>query len=329
MSKVSVIVPVYNVKDYVDECINSIVSQSYKDIEIIIVDDGSKDGSGERCDEWATKDSRIVVLHQKNMGLSEARNTGLDVASGEYITFIDSDDYYEVDALQTLVYNAEKNNADMVVCKGKRVSENGKQSISEEVIDYSDSFIDEETFWRRYINDMYYIVVWSKLYRRDVFSDIRFPVGEINEDEAILWMVLSKCKKIYATNDIVYNYRIRNSSIMRSNFSEKNLSQPKRLLDEINYIEAKHFTEDTKFAVIRYAFVKGTGVLATGYESLTDNPEIKEKIDSLYKRYIPVAKYISRASKASFGVKAQMMLYCYCKKIYFIVRKYRKTIKGI
>lgn len=116
MPKVSVIVPVYNVENYIRKCLDSIISQTLKDIEIILVDDGSEDNSGKICDEYAEKDSRIIVIHQKNNGLSNARNTGLNIASGEYIGFVDSDDYIKSEMYSEMYQTAEKTDADMVLC---------------------------------------------------------------------------------------------------------------------------------------------------------------------------------------------------------------------
>ena len=167
-SLISVVVPVYNVKQYLDDCMESIVHQTYENIEIILVDDGSTDGSGEMCDAWKEKDARIKVVHQKNGGLSAARNTGIEASTGEYIVFIDSDDMFETDAVMNLYNCATSLSADLVVGQGLRVDENGERITEGKYADVyepggEEYVISKEEFWKHFSDNLYFIVAWTKL----------------------------------------------------------------------------------------------------------------------------------------------------------------------
>ncbi len=224
--KVSVVVALYNVKDYADECIESLVKQSYKDLEIILVDDGSKDETAAIVDKWAAQDDRIKAIHQANGGLSAARNTGMANATGECIAFIDGDDSVKENYFEVLVKNMESTGADMT---GVGRYENVP---GEDTFRYFSS-VDSLTVYndpRDYMYDIYSdkdkrffqsgIVVWGKIYKRGIWDGIDFPVGRNNEDSWVFPRVMTRCKKIAISPDQLYFYRKRSGSIM-SNVNEK------------------------------------------------------------------------------------------------------------
>jgi len=221
--KISVIVPIYNVEKYLGKCLNSILEQTFTDYELILVDDGSTDSSGDIADEYALKDDRISVIHKKNGGLSDARNHGIDKANGEYVCFIDSDDWIEKTYLEELHELAVKNEADITICDyqkntGDSVIKQPKEFavVIETGIDAIDNLY----------SDKYgiYVVAWNKLYNRDLFTDLRYPVGMIHEDEAIFGDLFCEAKKVVRTERILYNYRVNNeTSIMSSKYSLKRL----------------------------------------------------------------------------------------------------------
>ena len=210
---VSVIIPVYNVEKYLDRCVESVVNQTYKNLEIILVDDGSPDNCPAMCDEWAKKDERIKVIHKQNGGLSSARNAGLDNMSGEYVYFIDSDDYIELETIEVLYKLIIDNDADMAFGSYCRVSDEGNALIDN---DFTDELyiLNEDSFWEkhyqmhsnsdeRYVN---MIVSWNKLINKSVFNDLRFDIGKIHEDEYIIHKIVSRCNTIAFSEKKLYYY---------------------------------------------------------------------------------------------------------------------------
>lgn len=219
---VSVIVPVFNVEQYLSKCIDSILQQSYKNIEVIIVDDGSTDSSSEICDEYKRKDTRVKVIHKTNGGLSSTRNKGLDLCNGSYVMFIDSDDYIEKNMVKDLVMAAIKQDADIVQCGFQTIYEDGsikrKYNYENLVIKHKDNILDEY-FNQNLIN----VIVCNKLYKSKLFENIRMIEGRNQEDYMLMPELLSKVDKFVNINGIYYNYLQRYNSIMNSTFSEKKL----------------------------------------------------------------------------------------------------------
>ena len=210
---ISVIVPVYKVEEYLPRCIDSILAQTYKNLEIILVDDGSPDKCPAICDEYAKKDSRIKVIHKKNGGLSDARNAGLDLCSGEKICFIDSDDYVSPRYVEDLYGQMMKTNSDLVLCGFVKVFQDGTFGEPERL---EGGIIAEEEYWNAMYGDapVNYIVAWNKLYDRRLFEKVRYAKGRINEDEIILHQIISKCHIVSAIRECDYFYLVRDDSIM-------------------------------------------------------------------------------------------------------------------
>ena len=217
---ISVIVPIYRVENYLRECVDSILSQTYTNLEIILVDDGSPDACGSICDEYALKDSRIKVIHKVNGGLSDARNAGLDIASGDYYYFVDSDDKLPAHSLQTMMDILHEHNSDMVIAGFERFhDETGEVFFSTESEGVTTHVYTQEEAVRDFYRDG--CQAWAVLYKRHVHEHIRFPKGEINEDEAIVFQILENCSRVVVTSRVVYSYRNREESITTSEFSEK------------------------------------------------------------------------------------------------------------
>lgn len=326
MEKVSVIIPVYNVEAFLDACIDSVVNQTYRELEIIAVDDGSPDNSGKILDEWAEKDSRIIVIHKKNGGLSSARNAALDIATGDYIAMIDSDDFWERDAIEHLVFCAKKADADMVVARGRRVDLKGNEfsEIKPGKYAHKEGLISEEEFWESRYIDMFYIVAWSKLYRKEIFEDIRFPEGKINEDVGVLWKVLGKCKRIFASEKKIYNWRETPGSITRTKFGYKNFYLAHAHLDEIEYLKKAGASEKVMYLAYNNAFLYLTSLLDKTYTRLQDPAQIKEA-DELYRQYKPIARKLIGLSKYSkdnfFKVLIKKGFFCICKSGYLALHR--------
>lgn len=236
---ISVIVPVYKVEAYLDKCISSITGQTYTNLEIILVDDGSPDCSGEICDEWAVKDSRIRVIHQENAGGGAARNAALDAARGELIAFVDSDDYIASDMFAHL-YD--------LLTKGADIAECGHMDIFEDQASFPDTNADVCTYtvqeaMAEHIRDrIFRQLIWNKLYLREVIGDIRFPLDKKIDDEFFTYQVLGNAKTLVRSEKICYAYRQQESSVMHSMGTQKRLQGVEAKQQRHEYI-AVHFPD--------------------------------------------------------------------------------------
>ena len=219
MELISVIVPAYNVKPYLERCINSIINQTYRNLEIILVDDGSTDGTGTLCDQIAQEDSRIIVIHKENGGLADARNAGLDICTGDFISFIDSDDYIEPDMYECMMEEM-KDETVSIVAVGFSVTESDNETRimgAQEKI----KLTKEEAFMNIFEKDELFPSSVNKLYRRHLFDKLRFLKGMINEDTEIIPKILNICDFIIALDKALYHYVLRKGSITQSEFTLK------------------------------------------------------------------------------------------------------------
>lgn len=234
---VSIIVPIYNVENYLKDCFKSIASQSYENIEIILVDDGATDSSGVIADNLAKNNINTKVLHKKNGGLSDARNAGMKLAKGEYISFVDSDDCIGEDFVKTLLELAVKNNADIAQCDNSRDIENignGKGNIK--ILSSENAFIDLLKY--KTVSP----TAWGKLYKKSLFdsNNLEFPVGRIHEDTALLYKLVY-CSNVFACTDkVLYYYRMNNNSITTSNYTEQHYRSVIKYHDELDEFIVKN-----------------------------------------------------------------------------------------
>ena len=221
--KISVVIPVYNVQKYLAECLESVIGQTYTNLEIIVVNDGSTDGSYDICKEYAKKDPRIILINQKNQGLSGARNSGIKVATGEYITFIDSDDVISQDMIGYLHGMIIKHRADMSVCQPLYIDEEGKKL--EDRFIYRDKRFNghEECMKALFRDDELSVTAWGKLYKLADFKDVKYAVGKYHEDIYTTYQLVAKCRRIVAGAYRKYGYRQRGGSIVHETFSRKHL----------------------------------------------------------------------------------------------------------
>ena len=209
---VSVVVPIYNVEDYLQQCIDSILSQSYSDLQVILVDDGSPDGCGKIIDAYAEKDNRIECIHKRNGGLSSARNAGKAIARGEYIVFIDSDDCIHRKFIEILLDDITENDADISTCYfDSFIKDCNDADIM--ISDKPQSFTREGAIREMYRNDSFGWNAWNKMYRKSLFDDIDYPEGIICEDKATTYKLIMKSKKVVYRDLPLYHYRIRENSI--------------------------------------------------------------------------------------------------------------------
>lgn len=225
-SLLSVIVPIYKVEDYLPKCVESIRNQTHSNLEIILVDDGSPDGCGAICDEFAQKDSRIRVIHKENGGLSDARNAGIDVAKGDYLAFVDSDDWLEPDAFEAMLALAEKYDAKMV-CAGRYNEDGVTGAQSRGLCPEKEEFVPGKELVRRIFRwDHLDSAAWDKLYARELFREIRYPVGRVVEDVPTTYHLVLLAGGAAMLPKPVYHYVCREQSITNAPVSPKSFHGP-------------------------------------------------------------------------------------------------------
>lgn len=229
---ISIVIPVYNVEKYLKQCLDSIINQTYTNLEIILVDDGNTDNSGTICDYYSKIDKRIRVIHKKNEGQSIARNIGIKVSNGKYIGFLDSDDWVEQDMYRFLIENIEKYNADIISCN--LVFEYKDRTIVPRKENNTIIFFDEnnkkDLIKNFLLHKIYDGAVWNKLYKKELFDNIIFPINQYYEDNFIVFDLLNAANKIIITNKLFYHYR-QNDNSTTKRFS------PKKYIDEMKAIK--------------------------------------------------------------------------------------------
>lgn len=217
---ISVIVPIYNVEKFIRKCVDSIIGQTYKNLEILLVDDGSPDKCGSICDEYARKDKRIKVIHKENGGLSSARNVALDVAIGDYVMFVDSDDWVEPDFCEEAMETIRKQGVSLVSFGYNNIHYEKKGDTYKRYKRCTDRprLLDSSEAIRNIIlqDDVIFNFAWNKIYDKRLFEQVRFPIGKTFEDQAVTYILVNKAKKIYVSDKILYNYVRRNDSISSS-----------------------------------------------------------------------------------------------------------------
>lgn len=291
--KISVIIPVYNVKPYLQMCADSVFAQTFRNLEIIFVDDGSTDGSGELCDELAKGDPRVRVIHQENGGLSAARNTGIEASTGSYIYFLDSDDAISPVTIVHLWTACVRTRADVAVGDFMRftdleVPKDRGQFTSEAVST-------EEVLRRMLMHEGFGHQAWGKLFKRSLWEEFRFPEGLLYEDYAIIYDVMMGAQKAAVVKDALYYYRLQESSIMHSRIGERNLS----LLDTSERV--------TKMLSEQYTSLRGPAVrlqVVTYMRFLSDMLETDYNLfPDTQKRIIQTVRELKKEFLSAPGVR--------------------------
>lgn len=233
---ISVIVPIYNVENYLPRCVDSLINQTYKNLEIILVDDGSPDSCPKICDDYANKDSRIKVVHKENGGLSDARNAGMKVATGEYISYIDSDDWVEPSMFEDMLNRLLLDNSDVVSCGVKWVEEDG--TLIRDVTVEKDAVIGKEEAVKEILSDgLLKQHVWNKLYKSELVSDIPFEKGKYHEDVYWSYQIFGKSGRVSVMTKSYYCYVQRDNSIMGEGYSKKRLDALDAMYQRCIYIK--------------------------------------------------------------------------------------------
>ncbi len=256
---ISVIVPVYKVEKYLRECVDSILMQSYTDFELILVDDGSPDRCGEICEEYSIRDLRVRVIHQENQGLSGARNTGMEAAVGDYITFVDSDDLVSPQYLAALYKALDDTGADISVCRTLIFTDGDTPQ------EKSDHNIKINVYSGKKACEMLYdgraevtVNAWGKLYRTKLIGEARFPLGRLHEDQAFTPLICYRAKKVVSADAVLYYYRERNESITRNPFTIKRYDDLWAINKCIRFFETEHADK-----ILMAAYRKKKRLLAT------------------------------------------------------------------
>lgn len=279
---VSVIVPIYKVEAYLEKCIQSIQNQTYRNLEIILVDDGSPDQCGKICDRYKERDERIRVIHKENGGLSDARNFGIDAATGEYILFVDSDDYIHPRMVEILLKKLEDSGADIAVCDFRQVDEKEIVVDDAEVCEasVSESFSGQEIMNNLQYRNLLTVVAWNKLYKSDLFVQLRYPKGKIHEDEFLIHRLLHLCQKtVYISNKLYYYVR-REGSIMDGIRVFGVMNGWQAYEDRLSFLAANGYDQMTlwtKQQMLHY--------ICKIYEKLQGNPEATDFLKTLITRF--------------------------------------------
>lgn len=318
---VSVVIPVYNVESYLHECVKSVVEQTYTNIEIILVDDGSTDNSGTLCDEFALSDSRICVFHKKNGGLSDARNYGIRRSRGSLISFIDSDDYVSSDYIMHLYQALVRGKTDIAatsICifhDGELPKQDKHNTAVFHVYDACDAL--EDMLYMRHLEPN----AFPKIYKRELFDTIQYPVGKLYEDIATTAKLIDKAGKIAYLNAKDYYYRIRPNSIQTASFNPKKLD----LLDQLNVV--KSIVQTTYPSIINAYYSKEQSALFNLYMNISpdDTKEMLGIADDLWhgikKNRISVLKDREARPDARIASLLSFLGSIPCRCVYKLVRK--------
>lgn len=330
---ISVIVPVYNVENYLKKCIDSIINQTYKNLEIILINDGSKDGSGKICDEYAKKDSRIKVIHKENSGVADVRNMGLDIATSDYLLFVDSDDYISHMMIQKLYDKMVLEDPDICMCNYHDVSEDYQIIDKDKNPVICETTLDNTSdIFEHYMGEKHslYVLPVNKLYKRKLFDGIRYKRGMVYEDELLSHHLVGKCKKVSFVNECLYYYVQTQGSITRSEFSLRKMDAAEAILDRIEYalnINNQSCAEKSFKCVVGY--------LVVGYKKLDlKDQKTKERMNELkgyFDRLYPEAIKTVKSGvwrKLLFLFLTFPHLYCFLYGFYSVVREGRKKLRG-
>ncbi len=316
---ISVIVPIYNVEKYLDKCINSITNQTYSNLEIILVDDGSPDKCPKMCDNWAKKDNRIKVIHKENGGLSDARNAGIDVAKGKYLYFVDSDDFVPNYSIEVLYESIIKTKKDISIGQIKRITDcnyNFDNSFDENYINNLTILNNNSSMEQLLYNTLYSSSTAGKLFNKKVLKDIRFPYKKKYEDLGTTYKIIAKSNGVAVTNLVVYYYFVaRNESIMNEKFSIDRLTALDFTLDIYDFV-SKKYKNIIKSAETRI-LIESRDI----YLNIPNNKDYKEIKNNVYGYIKKYRKNIFIDKKIPFKKKLTLLplvfgklgLWCYSK----------------
>lgn len=302
---ISVIVPVYRVEKFLPQCIESVLNQTFTDFELILVDDGSPDRCPAICDEAAERDARVRVIHQANAGLSAARNAGIEIAHGEWLGFVDSDDYIAPQFYEKLYQTAQRTDADCVMCSVQNVDESGKP-IDSALMRMADEVKTGREVLRKIGRDDVtpYLTAWNKLYRRKLFNTLRYPAGRQNEDVFVFAELFCQVQRAACVAEPLYFYRKRIDSIMNSAVTLRNLDE---MWAYVNCFE--HLQQDNEESILKETekrvFAKLTGV----YYRVTEEDRYSNKMKQAKKAQWNIAMRLMKQGQLDLRSLARTLLF--------------------
>lgn len=309
----SIIVPVYNVEIYLERCIKSILNQSFKEFELILINDGSTDKSRDICDKYSKLDTRIIVVHQKNLGVSAARNTGLDIARGKYIGFVDADDFIHYSMYKIMIDVIKNTSSDMVVCDYIKVDETYKESEKEiEKVDV-ESFDKNEVLNKLFIKGAFEVMPWNKVYKKSLFCNLRYKVGRVNEDEFLIHEIVYKCKKISIIDSKIYYYMKRSGSIMNSKFEIRKFDRLYALSERINFFRERNERELTLKSEEWFV----DSFIWNYYFAYQNVENIDKELKEIKKEFNKVFKGLMKNRRMSNNKKLTLLLFYFSPKLYY------------
>lgn len=314
--KISIVVPIYNVEKYLKKCIESIINQTYKNIEILLVNDGSPDQCDKICSEYEKKDKRIRTINKKNGGLSDARNKGIEQATGDYILLIDSDDTVELSMCEDLNKILEKTNADLIAFKYSYAYDNGEYKKTVDTEKYYE-YDNKEAYTKLIYGENFAITAWSRIYKSSILKENNFPVGVLSEDFATAHKFFMDSKKIVFYDKTLYNYYIRNNSIM-GNIKKNHAIDIYNITNEVFKFQKQNFKEHIKkINSLHYNNLLKVYYFLMQYPSDKQTKKILSDCDKQLKKL----KY----SEVENKTKIALFLYKNNKKLFMLVMK--KTLK--
>ncbi len=314
-SLVSIIIPVYNVEGYIARCIESVINQTYNKLEIILIDDGSSDNSGKICDEYARKDTRIKVIHKENGGVSSARNAGLDVATGEYIGFVDSDDYIDVNMYECLVNSIKYSGCSIVVCGYHELLGGAIRDV--EICEKETSIPGREGIIRLIEDKTYRGYLWNRLYKRELFDGIKFPETIVMEDLYVNHLLFEKVDKIHLLNKALYYYIRREDSVTMKRRTKTDVAVFCYHMDSYKRF-ADDFKETEKLLNSRRISAAFNVLLNIDANKLQD--EYQEVYDMAY-NLLKSNSYLLESEQISAGKIKKIKLYLANKKIFYLLNR--------
>ena len=313
MSKISVIVPVYNVEKYIAKCLDSILAQTYENIEILCVNDGATDNSGKILDEYAARDSRVKVFHKENGGVSSARNLALENATGDYIAFVDSDDYIAPDMYESLLSALKENDADIAECSIAYAEEDGN-------IKYGDSkkyaLDDQKAMLEAFFLKKIAVVIWNKLFKSKVLEGLTFDANyKIGEDSLFLYNALKNARSIVGIEKVGYYYLQRTTSVMHNVVDEKKL----KLFEIVDFwLDESRGDKVLYDAAVKRDCVLSVFVLDSAIKNRKENAGV---VEMLRRRVLRHRKTILNSKNFSLKFKMGVILLWICPSLYYKVKK--------
>lgn len=315
--KISIVVPIYNVENYLNKCINSLLEQTYKKIEIILVNDGSTDSSSTICEKYKIYDNRIKIVHKKNGGLSDARNIGIEKSEGDYILFVDSDDYIDKDSCEKFINILKNKTADIITGNARKIQNKISSLIQYSQSEFSLSMSGEKFLKKELKNGTMHMAVWLNLYKREflINKNLKFKKGLLHEDEEFTPRAFLKATSVISTKILFYNYVVRTNSITTTKNLEKNAYDILKICTELHKIyilvedkELNQLLRDNLVTKYLYAFQIGK-FYKKKYQGFLDE---KFLLENSYSR-----KNIYKVN-----------IFCFNKKIYYLINKLYKLIRG-